>query len=152
MVAIKINPLIIRNVYDSKGHLVGTNPNFKNVFDALKKCGYYHLGYNNYFEALKPRFEASVNIDIPYTQIFANMTKPFRTKVRKADHDGIRVYHGNIDTLEYLYNQTKDKYPRNLNYFKALYKTFDQSNLIDFYYSKLDTTEYLKITQSYLKN
>lgn len=34
-----------------------------------------------------------------------------------------------------------------MSYFKDLYKFFGKENLIDFYYSKLDTTEYLKITQ-----
>lgn len=53
-----------------------------------------------------------------------------------------------MDDLEYLYSETKDKYPRDLNYFKDLYKYFDRNGNIDFYYSKLDTTEYLKYTQT----
>lgn len=147
IVAIKISPLIVKKVYNADYMLIGTNPNYDNIFENLKKLGFYHLGYNNYFEALKPRFEAIVNIDLPYTKIFANIKKPFRTKIRKATRDGIKVYHGGINDLNYLYLQTKDKYPRDLDYFKDLYKFFDKENLIDFYYTKLDTTDYLKITQ-----
>lgn len=148
IVAIKISPILVKKVYSADYKLVGKNPNYDAIFENLKKNKFYHLGYNNYFEALKPRFEAIVNIDLPYTGIFANINKPFRTKIRKATRDGIKVYHGNIDNLEYLYLHTKDKYPRDLQYFKDLYKFFDKENLIDFYYSKLDTTEYLKITQN----
>ncbi|MEI3508161.1 MAG: peptidoglycan bridge formation glycyltransferase FemA/FemB family protein [Bacilli bacterium] len=148
IVAIKINPLIIKVVYNKDGKVIQQNMYYDTIFTNLKKLGYYHLGYNNFFEALKPRFEAVVNIDLPYTQIFANIEKPFRTKIRKATKEGIKIYHGNINNLDYLYLQTKDKYPRDLDYFKDLYKFFDKENLIDFYYSKLDTTEYLKISQN----
>jgi len=84
IVAIKISPLLIKNVYNSEYKLIETNSNYDNIFACLKKLGFYHLGYNNYFEALKPRFEAIVNIDLPYTKIFANIKKNFRTKIRKA--------------------------------------------------------------------
>lgn len=148
IVAIKISPLIIKNVYDKNGKIINQNANFNSVFNNLKSTGFYHLGYNNYFEALKPRFEAVINLDLSYTQLFANIDKAFRTKIRKAERDGIKVFHGNEKKLEYLYFHTKDKYPRDLRYFKDLYKFFDKDNLIDFYYSKLDTTEYLKVTQA----
>lgn len=147
VVALKISPLIIKNIYNKKCKVIGTNTNFNEVFNNLKANGFYHLGYNNYFEALKPRFEAVIDIDLPYTQLFANIDKPFRTKIRKAERDGIKVFHGSEKNLEYLYFHTKNKYPRDLEYFKDLYKFFGKDDLIDFYYSKLDTTEYLKVTQ-----
>lgn len=148
IVAIKINPLIIKKVYNMDGKVIEQNMYYDTIFNNLKKMGYYHLGYNNFFEALKPRFEAVLNIGLPYTQVFANIKKNFRSKIRKGIKDGIKVYHGNGDNLDYLYLQTRNKYPRDLEYFKDLYKFFDKENLIDFYYSKLDTTEYLKISQS----
>lgn len=147
IVAIKINPLIIKNIYNNKGKIINQNVNYNNIFSNLQKLGYYHLGYNNYFEALKPRFEAVINIDLPYTKIFANIDKSFRTKIRKAERDGIKIFHGSKKNLEYLYLQTKNKYPRDLKYFEDLYDFFGQEKLIDFYYSKLDTTQYLKVTQ-----
>ena len=50
----------------------------------------------------------------------------------------------NEEDLKYLYEETKGTYPRGLQYFKDLYKFFGKDNLIDFYYSKLDTTDYLQ--------
>ncbi len=148
IVAIKINPMIIRDVYNSAGHVITHNELYDKTFNDLKKLGYFHLGYNNYFEALKPRFEAYINLDLDYIKLFANMDKSCRNKIRKAVRDGIKVYHGGFDDLKYLYEQTKNEYPRDLNYFKNLYKFFDRDELIDFYYSKLDTTDYLQYTQN----
>ncbi len=152
IVAIKISPLIIKNVYNSDYQKIGQNTYYSSIFNVLKKLGYYHLGYNNYFEAMKPRYEAIIDIDLPFEDLFKNIKKSFKTKIRKAERDGIKIYHGKDTDLNYLYLQTKDKYPRDLEYFKDLYKFFDKENLIDFYYSKLDTTEYLQITQIFTEN
>ncbi len=148
IVAVKINPMIIRNIYDSGGRTIFNNKLYDTTFQCLTKLGYFHMGYNNNFEALKPRFEAVINLDLNFVQLFGNMNKSTRNKIRKATRDGIKVYHGKREDLEYLYLQTKNKYPRDLEYFKDLYDFFDKDNLIDFYYSKLDTTEYLKYTQN----
>ena len=147
IVAIKINPMIIKKIYDNNGRTIYSNNLYDNTFNFLTKLGYFHLGYNNYFEALKPRFEASINLDLNYVKLFGNMDKSTRNKIRKAIRDGIKVYHGEKEDLKYLYMQTKDKYPRNLDYFNDLYDYFDKDNLIDYYFCKLDTTEYLKYTQ-----
>ena len=147
IVAVKMSPLLIKNIYDANYKLISTNGNYNNIYDNLKRLKYYHLGYNNYFEALKPRYEAVIDISTPYSDLFAGMDEEFRENLKEADKNGVKIYHGNINHLEYLYNQTKDKYPRDLNYFKRLYKFFDNDSLIDFYYSKLDTTEYLQLTQ-----
>lgn len=147
IVAIKVNPMIIRKIYDSRGRTSFSNNLYDITFQRLTKLGYFHLGYNNNFEALKPRFEAIINLDLNFVQLFGNMDKSTRNKIRKATRDGIKVYHGNKEDLDHLYLQTKNKYPRDLNYFKDLYNFFGKDDLIDFYYSKLDTTEYLKYTQ-----
>ncbi len=152
IVAIKVNPMIIRKIYDSRGRTSFSNNLYDITFQRLTKLGYFHLGYNNNFEALKPRFEAIINLDLNFVQLFGNMDKSTRNKIRKATRDGIKVYHGNKEDLEHLYLQTKNKYPRDLNYFKDLYTFFSKDNLIDFYYSKLDTTEYLKYTQDKYNN
>ena len=148
IVAIKVNPMIIKNVYNSLGHTINYNEIYDKTFNYMKKLGYFHLGYNNYFEALKPRFEAYINLDLDYIKLFGNIEKSCRNKIRKAVRDGIKVYHGSSDDLKYLYEQTKNDYPRDLNYFKNLYKFFGKDDLIDFYYSKLDTTDYLQYTQN----
>jgi len=150
IVAVKINPMIIRHIYDDKFNVIGKNFGYDSIFNNLKSLGYHHLGYNNFFEALKPRFEAIIDLDKSCEALFMDIDKSFRTKLRNADNTGIKIHRGDETNLEYLYFQTKNKYPRDLKYFKDLYAFFHKNNLIDFYYSKLDTTVYLqKIQKQY---
>ncbi|NLL44513.1 MAG: aminoacyltransferase [Mollicutes bacterium] len=144
---IKICPPIIRNVYNFNYKMNENNYYYDSIYDNLKDCGYYHLGYNNYFESLKPRFEAIIDINIPYYLLFKNIDKSYRTKIRNAERNGIKIYKGNEENLEYLYLQTKKKYPRDLKYFKDCYTFFSERKMIDFYYAKLDTAQFLKATQ-----
>lgn len=149
--SIKINPLIIKNIYDFKNQDLKQNNNYNQIFECLKHFEYHHLGYNNYFEALKPRFEAIIDLTDSST-MFNNIKKEYRTKIRSAINNGIKIYNGNEFDLELMYNQTKDKYPRDLNYFKDCYYYFSKNNMIEFYYSKLNCADYLKKVQATLIN
>lgn len=64
--------------------------------------------------------------------LFHNIRKEIRTKIRSAERNGVKVYSGNENNLEYLYLQTSKKYPRDLAYFKDCYQFFKNSNKIDF--------------------
>lgn len=141
IVAIKLSPMIIKNIYNSHKELIYHNEDYNDIYLHLKSLDYYHLGYNNYFEALKPRFEAVLDISKPYYEIFNNIKKSFRTKIRNADNSGIRVYKGDINNIQDLYIYTKRKYPRNNFYFADIYNNF--SNKAELFYTKLDTKKYL---------
>ena len=147
VIAIKICPPIIRYSRNIQKNIVMHNTNYDTIFKNLKETGYYHLGYNNYFEALKPRFEAIIDLTIPYYQLFKNINKSYRTKIRTAEKSFIKIYKGNSDDLQYLYFHTKDEYPRNLKYFQDCFESFGRNNEIDFYYAKIDTQNYLKYSQ-----
>jgi len=143
IMAIKINPPITRSIYDYQRKEKSHNLNYDDIFELLNKLDYYHLGYNDMFESLKPRFESILDINIPYDEVFLNFKKELKTKIKNAEEAGIKIYKSNASNLEYLYLQTKDKYPRDLEYFKDMYANFDEHKEIDFYYAKLNTHEYL---------
>ncbi len=148
VIAIKMNPLIIKTIYDNKNKVIATNSYYDAIFEDLKKLGFYHLGYNNYFEAFKPRFEAVIDINAPYYILFNDLKKEFKTKIRSVDQKGVKIYRGTINELSYLSIQTEKKYPRDLKYFQDVYLNFDQKKNVEFYYSKLDTETYLKTIQN----
>lgn len=147
IIAVKLSPLIIKRVQDKHHNLKETNDYYDKTYNNLKRLDYYHLGYNQFFEAFKPRFEAILSLEYSYSQLFSGMTKQYRTKVRSAEKNGIKIHKGNINNLDYLYLQTKTKYPRDLKFFQDAYQIFGQNNKIEFYYSKLDTTYFLTKTQ-----
>lgn len=144
VIAIKISPLITRRAYLET---VQNNPDYELCFYNLTQLGYEHLGYNNFFEAMKPRFEAIVDLNKTNYALFNSLRKETKTKIRSGIKDGITIYRGNRNDLNYLYLQTQKKYPRDLQYFDALYEAFNENKQIAFYFAKLDTNKYMAQVQ-----
>ena len=68
IVAIKLNPRIIKEI---NGNI---NNNYKDICSNLNKLKYIHLGYNDFFESFKPRFEAIIEIKNK-NEMFKNIKK-----------------------------------------------------------------------------
>lgn len=143
IMAIKINPMIIKSSYDYNTDSTRINPEFQSQMDFLKSLDYYHLGYNNLFESFKPRYDAIIDLNKPITTLFGNMNKNFKNKIKSADRNGVRVVKGTSEELDYLYDQVKNKYPRDKKYFEDVLFFFKKRDMIDYYYAKLDTNVYL---------
>ena len=152
VMAIKINPMITKNTYNPKTKDIVENNKYQEIYDNLIKLGYYHLGYNNFFEGLKPRFESVINLNKSANELFQSVSKNFKTKIKKANFQGIKIYKGGSNDLEYLYNQAKEKYPRDFSFYQDLYHYFDKNNKIDCYYAKIDTKIYLQSVQTMYQN
>lgn len=152
IMAIKINPMIIKSKYNPKMKDIKEENNYEDLFNELTKLGYFHLGYNNYFEGLKPRFESIISINKSINELFQSVSKNFKTKIKKANFQGIKIYKGGESDLEYLYNQAKEKYPRGLNYYQDAYHYFSKNNKVDLYYAKIDTKAYLQSVQVAYQN
>lgn len=125
-----------------------TDENYEIIYNDLMKLGYWHFGYNVYFEALKPRFEAVLNLDKPYYELFNAIKKEYRTKIRSASRTGVSIIKGTSEDLEILYSHTKKKYIRDLKYFKDIYSEFSENKKVEFYYAKLDTKKHLDFVKN----
>lgn len=144
---IKISPIIVRNIINSDKKVIGTNPKFEDAFNNLKSAGYAHLGYNSLFEGSKPRFEGMLDISINNKKLFSNIKKEFRTKIRSAERQGIKIYKASHDEINLIYDEVKNKYSRDLKYLEDSYKHYNENDKMDFYYAKLDTSNYLHIVK-----
>jgi len=130
IVAIKLAPPILKS-----------NPNYQTIFQHLQKLDYYHFGYNNFFEALSPRYEAVIDLNEDLETLFLNIKKSFRTKIRSAAQRAVKIYRGTVEDLIILHNQTKEDH--NLRYLQDLYLHFNKNAQISVFYAKLDTCDYL---------
>lgn len=144
VIAVKIAPPILKTITQGNPKVTTQNLDYDRIFTELKRNNYFHMGYNHYFESLRPRFEAVIDMDKPYYEIFNSFKKETKTKIRSAVNKGVQVYRGTAENLDYLYLQTKTKYERDLKYFQDCYYFFGKSNMIDYYYTKLNTEQYLK--------
>lgn len=143
IVAFRINPMIIKSIYNNNKEIIYQNKHYDSIFEQLIKLGYNHQGYNDHFETIKPRFESILNIDRDSNEIYNNIDKNYRKKIKNAIEDGIHIYKGNFNELKYLYEQSKYKYPRSYAFLQDIYKHYDEKGMVDLYYAKLNTEEYL---------
>ena len=148
VMAIKIAPPLIKDILNKDGQVIGINPSFDTCMESLKVTGYHHFGFNTAFEAYKPRFEALIDLTASYNDLFKNIKKEYKTKIRSAEKNGIRIYRANSNEIDYIYEQTKSKYPRDLKYFQDSYKFFGEDNKMEYFYAKLDTSIYLSVVKS----
>lgn len=148
IVAFKINPMIVKNIYNNNKEIIYQNKQYDSIFEQLLKLGYTHCGYNDYFETIKPRFEALLNIETDPDKIFNDIDKTYKKNIKNAIEDGLHVYKGNINDLKYLYEQSKYKYPRSYKFLQDIYKHYNQKGMVDLYYIKLNTEEYLINSQT----
>lgn len=145
IVALRISPPIVKSIYQNGK--IEENKQYDNIFNNLISCGFHHLGYGESFEGIKPRFEAIINLNNNINKIFQNISKKFKTKIRGADNNGIMIFKGNEENLDTLFMHIKNKYPRDLKYFQDIYANFSKNNNIEIFYSKLDTSRYVKNIQ-----
>lgn len=150
--AVKLSPLIIKNGYDNDKKLFYSNNNYENIYNNLRQINYHHYGYNNFFEAQRPRFEALIDLSKSEKELFNNITKSYRTKIKSAYKNGIYITEGSNEDIAILYNQVKNKYPRNLKYLNDMYEIFNMSDKAELFLAKLDTKKYLLNAQNKYEN
>lgn len=140
---IKIDPLIVKSVRDEEGKILESNPNIDNIMLKLKKNGFNHCGFNNYMEAVKPRWHAILNIankDAP--TLFYELEKNVRNKLRKAVKYGIEIYKDNTFDIEKMYEFISNKGNYSLRYYKEFKNSFD--NKFELYFARINTEVYVE--------
>lgn len=138
IIAIKLSPNIIKNTY-YKGQII-PNPTYDMTFQTLTKLGYFHFGYNHFFESLRPRFEVRIDLSKPYYMIFSEMKKNYRTKIRSSASKGVKIYRGSVENLNYLF-LNEEITQENLKFYQDYFNFFKDD--AELYYAKLDTNAYL---------
>lgn len=140
IIAVKLSPNIVKCTYQN-GNVI-PNPMYETTFHTLQKLGYFHFGYNHYFESLRPRFVGKIDLNKPYYMVFSQLKKNYRTKVRSASKKGIKIYRGDASNLNYLFLNEELK-SDSLKYYQDYFNYFSNQNMIELYYAKLDTNAYL---------
>ena len=147
VIAIKICPLIAKTKFTPSINVTLANPSYEKIFSNLKNLKYYHLGYNNYFESFKPRYEAIVELNQNVTEMFNKLSDDFQKKIHSCDLAGIRIYKGNEKTLNYLYEQLSEDKDKNKEYINDMYYYFNRNNSAEIFFAQLETKDFLINTQ-----
>lgn len=147
VMAIKICPLIAKSKYTPKTNVTLMNSSYDKIFDNLKKLKYYHLGYNNFYEAFKPRFVAIAELNKDIQAMFNALHDDFKEKIKICDLAGMRVYKGNETNLNFIIDQLREKNTTGKNYVNDMYYYFKAKNRVEVYFVQLESRTYLINTQ-----
>jgi len=145
---LKINPKIHCSERDKKGNIISYNPELNDILNILQKSGYIHLGFNNFFEAEKPRWNAILKLTASNQKLYKNLSKTTRNKISKAERYGVEIIEGTPEDLKILYEFIKRKHKRNIKYYSNLVKEFNNNAKI--YLAKINTGSYIaQIKEAY---
>ena len=136
---IKINPIITLNIVNSDGTKMLNSLSNKLVVD-LENLGYKKLKDNVYFESMLPKYNPIVNLkNFKYELLDSKL----QNKISKISTKGLNLIKGDFYNLNSLYELTKRKDDITSDFYKTMYKLFDEKNMIDLFLVEVDYHEYL---------
>lgn len=148
IIAIKITPLIAKSKYTPSLNISLDNQGYDSIYNKLIELKYYHLGYNNFFEAFKPRFVSIINLEQDTNKLFNLLDPKIKEKIIESDGAGVRVFKGNEKNLEFVYEDLREKKEKSKDYVNDLYNYFNNSGKAEVYFAQLDTQAYLINTRT----
>lgn len=136
---IKIDPIIILNEVDKDGNR-SLNNSTNELIITMEELGYKKLKDNIYFESMLPKYNPIINLK---TFSFNNLDNKLQKSINKISSKGLSLIKGDFYNINSLYELTKRKEDKESNYYKSMYKIFDENNLIDLFLVEVDYHEYL---------
>lgn len=139
---LKIDPLIVKSIRDQDGNIISQNNEIDKIMSCLKNTGFNHCGFNNYLEAVKPRWHAILDMqNKKATELFYDLEKQVRNKLRKAVKFGVEIYKDNTNNIEQIYEFIRKKGNYSLRYYQEFKKNFQDS--FEIYLAKINTEVYV---------
>lgn len=127
---IKIDPDIIKTSFNYLNEET-PNPNFDDIFNTLKSCGFKHLGFTKNFETMQPRYTFRVNLEQSLEDIESHFSKTTKQRIAKAKKIDTEVIIGDKSDLKEFYHlmtlteNRKDFISYNEDYYNTLYEVFN---------------------------
>ncbi len=140
----KIDPPVVDYKRNDDGKIIAQ----ANILSSriLLASGYKYMGANLFFETLKPRWNAHLNLVNDNTSVLDSFQKQTRNKISKGLKREISVIKLAPNELERFYKFVAKKHYRKINYYAIMQQSFKQD--FEAYVACLDTNKYLRTVQS----
>lgn len=140
-ILLKIDPLILIDKKDKDGNIIESNSNKDNIMNTLREAGFYHCGLNNAFESIKPRIISYLDLQKSEDELFKNLSKQTRNKIRKAIKLGVEISKDN-DAIDKVYPFIARKGNYSLKYYQDFKNCFKDK--MEIYIAKINTEKYVE--------
>lgn len=138
---LKVDPRIILKEHNLDGSEKLVSDSNMNLVSKLQKLGYIHMGYNNAYEASKPRWNTLINLDNNIINLYNSISREARNKISEAAKLGLRVYKGASSDISLFYSILEKQNPP-LEFYLDYYQIFGQNNF-EIYFTKLEPVRYV---------
>ncbi len=150
-IMLKIDPNVIYQIRDNDGSVIPGNFRNDEVIKTLKELGYKHFGFNTDVINTQSRWNARLDLSIPYEELRKGFSKTTKKNIEATYKKGIQIRKGTSNDLESMEeilietaNRKKFSY-RSLDYYKRMYKYLGDDMQI--YIAYLDPDIYLSSTK-----
>ena len=156
---VKIDPDIIKTSINYLNE-EKENPDYDDIFNALKSVGFKHQGFTKNFETMQPRYTFRIDLTQPLEEIenhFSKTTKQRIAKSLKLDTEVVIGTKNDIPEFYHLMTLTenrKDFISYTEDYYETLYEIFNgnENSKATLFLGKVHINKTIKALEKNLKN
>ena len=147
---LKIDPDIIRKSYNYKDEVNNLEYNPDKIFKMITKNGFKHLGFTKNFETMQPRYTFRIDLNQSLEEIESHFSKTTKQRINKAQKLKTIVEIGKEENLDEFYHlmtlteERKDFVSYSKEYYKNLYKIFNEDNKMTLFLGKVNLNTILE--------
>lgn len=135
---VKIDPMVIYKQHNIDGSEKSSD-NLEFV-KKLQSLGYIHMGYNNGFEASKPRWNGLIFMDNNINNLYNSISGAAREKIVESTKMGNRIYKGTNNDIPTLFNLINSTIPP-IEYYNNYANYYGEN--FELYFNKLEPAHYV---------
>ena len=154
---LKLDPDIIWKRENYLGEVTLEEAKDQKIFKELKRLGYKHLGFNKNFETMQPRYTFRVDLNQDLETIESHFSKTTKQRIQKSLKLQTEVEIGTEKDLPTFYHlmmlteSRKDFVSYKIDYYKTLYKLFNENDKATLFLGKVNLEKTLKVLNDELK-
>jgi peptidoglycan pentaglycine glycine transferase (the first glycine) len=156
---VKIDPDIIKTSINYQNEET-ENPDFDEIFETIKSCGFKHLGFTKNFETSQPRYTFRIDLTQSIEEIESHFSKTTKQRIAKSLKLDTEVVIGTKDDIPEFYHlmtlteNRKDFVSYNEDYYETLYEIFNgnENSKATLFLGKVHINKTLKALEKNLKD
>ena len=154
---LKLDPDIIWKRENYLGEVTLEEAKEQKIFKELKRLGYKHLGFTKNFETMQPRYTFRVDLNQDLETIESHFSKTTKQRIQKSLKLQTEVEIGTEKDLPTFYHlmmlteSRKDFVSYKIDYYKTLYKLFNENDKATLFLGKVNLEKTLKVLNDELK-
>ena len=151
---VKIDPDIIWKKEDYKGEVTEVESKDKKIYTELLRLGYKHMGFTKNFETAQPRYTFRIDLTKSMEEIESHFSKTTRQRIAKSLKLKTKVEIGTEKDLKTFYHlmmlteSRKDFVSYGIDYYKSLYRLFNEDNKATLFLGKVNIKESLEVLEN----